>query len=57
MEQARSEMTVIAQALEKEYPIYNTGTGAFVNPIQDQMVENALAGAIGADGSGWVRCC
>jgi putative ABC transport system permease protein len=53
LEQARSEMTVIAQALEKQYPIYNTGTGAFVNPIQDQMVENArpallvLMGAVG----------
>jgi putative ABC transport system permease protein len=53
LEQARSEMTVIAQALEKEYPIYNTGTGAFVNSIQDQMVENArpalwvLMGAVG----------
>ena len=41
LEQARSELTGIAQALEKQYPIYNTGTGAFVNPIQDQMVENA----------------
>lgn len=53
LEQARSEMTVIVQALEKQYPIYNTGTGAFVNPIQDQMVENArpallvLLGAVG----------
>ena len=41
LEQARSELTGIAQALEKQYPIYNTGTGAFVNPIQDQMVDNA----------------
>jgi putative ABC transport system permease protein len=41
LEQARTEMTVIARALETQYPIYNTGTGAFVNPIQDQMVENA----------------
>lgn len=41
LEQARSELTGIAQALEKQYPIYDTGTGAFVNPIQDQMVDNA----------------
>jgi len=53
LEQARNEMTVIAQALEKQYPVYNTGTGAFVNLIQDQMVENArpallvLMGAVG----------
>src|SRR5438270_3032852 len=53
LEQARTEMTGIAQRLEKEYPIYNTGTGAFVNPIQDQMVENVrpallvLMGAVG----------
>jgi putative ABC transport system permease protein len=53
LEQARSEMTVIAKALEKQYPVYDTGTGAFVNPIQDQMVENArpallvLMGAVG----------
>jgi predicted permease len=39
--QARSELTGIAQALAKQYPIYNTGTGAFVSPIQDQIVENA----------------
>jgi predicted permease len=51
--QARSELTGIAQSLEKQYPIYNTGTGAFINPIQDQMVENArpallvLMGAVG----------
>jgi predicted permease len=53
LEQARSELTGIAQALEKQYPIYDTGTGAFINPIQDQMVENArpallvLMGAVG----------
>jgi putative ABC transport system permease protein len=53
LEQARSEMTVIAKALEKQYPVYDTGTGAFVNLIQDQMVENArpallvLLGAVG----------
>jgi putative ABC transport system permease protein len=53
LEQARSELTGIAQALEKQYPIYNAGTGAFINPIQDQMVENArpallvLMGAVG----------
>lgn len=53
LNQARSEMTLIAQRLEKQYPIYNTGTGAFVNPIQDQLVENVrpallvLMGAVG----------
>ena len=53
LEQARSEMTLIAQRLEKQYPIYNTGTGAFVNPIQEQIVENirpallVLMGAVG----------
>ncbi|HZD06964.1 MAG TPA: ABC transporter permease, partial [Candidatus Limnocylindrales bacterium] len=53
LEQARSEMTLIAQRLEKEYPKYDTGTGAFVNPIQAQIVENVrpallvLMGAVG----------
>jgi len=53
LEQARTEMTLIAQRLEKQYPIYDTGTGAFVNPIQDQIVENVrpallvLMGAVG----------
>jgi len=41
LEQARSELTGIARALEKQYPIYDTGTSAFINLIQDQMVENA----------------
>lgn len=40
LEQARSEMKLIAQRLEKQYPIYDTGTSSFVNPIQDQIVEN-----------------
>lgn len=40
LEQARSEMTLIAQRLEKQYPIYNTGTDSFVNPVQDELVEN-----------------
>jgi predicted permease len=53
LEQARTEMTLIAQRLEKEYPKYDTGTGAFVNPIQAQIVENVrpallvLMGAVG----------
>lgn len=53
LDQARTEMTLIAQRLEKQYPIYNTGTGSFVNPIQDQIVENVrpallvLMGAVG----------
>lgn len=53
LEQARTEMTLIAQRLEKEYPKYDTGTGAFVNRIQAQIVENVrpallvLMGAVG----------
>lgn len=53
LEEARTELKLIAQRLEKEYPIYNTGTGSFINPIQDQIVENVrpallvLMGAVG----------
>lgn len=53
LDQARTEMTLIAKRLEKQYPIYNTGTGSYVNPIQEQVVENVrpallvLMGAVG----------
>src|SRR5215469_4620670 len=38
--QARDEMKIITRALEKEYPLYNTGTSAGVFPLQDRLVEN-----------------
>lgn len=53
LEQARTELTLIAKRLEKQYPVYNTGTGSYVNPIQEQVVENVrpallvLMGAVG----------
>ena len=53
LDQARSEMSVIAKRLEQQYPIYNTGTGAVVNRMQDQLVANVrpallmLLGAVG----------
>src|ERR1051326_8530660 len=53
LEQARAEMTVIARRLEQQYPIYDTGTGAIVNVMQEQMVQNVrpallvLLGAVG----------
>jgi putative ABC transport system permease protein len=53
LEQARTEMSGIAQRLEQQYPIYNTGTGANVNSMQGQLVENVrpallmLLGAVG----------
>ncbi len=40
LEQARTEMTTIAKRLEQQYPIYNSGTGAIVNVMQAQLVEN-----------------
>jgi putative ABC transport system permease protein len=50
-EQARTEMAGIAKRLEEQYPIYNTGTGADVVGLQEQMVQNirpALLLLIGA---------
>lgn len=53
VEQAQSEMTVIARRLEAQYPEYNNGVGTLVIPIQDQLVENVrlalmvLMGAVG----------
>lgn len=40
LEQARAEMTTIAKRLEAQYPEANTGTGANVNLMQQQIVEN-----------------
>ena len=53
LEQARAEMTVIAKRLEQQYPVFDTGTGAIVNVMQEQMVQNVrpallvLLGAVG----------
>ena len=40
LEQARSEMILIAQRLEAQYPSFNTGTSTVVNRMQEQMTEN-----------------
>ena len=40
LEQARAEMTGIAKRLEQQYPIYDTGTGANVDRMQDSLVKN-----------------
>jgi putative ABC transport system permease protein len=53
LEQARAEMETIAKRLEKQYPEYDTNTGANVNSMQDQMVQNvrpALLMILGAVG-------
>jgi putative ABC transport system permease protein len=53
LSEARAEMTTIAKRLEAQYPIYNTGTGALVNPLQEKLVENvrpALLMILGAVG-------
>ncbi|HET9366279.1 MAG TPA: ABC transporter permease, partial [Candidatus Angelobacter sp.] len=53
LEQARSEMTVIAKQLEKQYPESNTNVSALVDPMLDQVVQNVhtalwvLIGAVG----------
>jgi putative ABC transport system permease protein len=41
LEQARSEMALIAKRLEQQYPLYDTGVGANVNLLHDQIVQNA----------------
>ncbi len=38
--QARAEMATIAERLDKQYPIYDTGMGANVNGMQDLLVQN-----------------
>jgi putative ABC transport system permease protein len=40
IERARAEMKTITRRLEKQYPLYNTGTSADVFPLQDRIVEN-----------------
>ena len=41
LEQARAELTTIAQRLEKQYPLYDTGVGANVNLMHEQLIQNA----------------
>ena len=37
LEQAQADMNVIAQRLEQQYPDSNTGMGANIVPLQDQI--------------------
>ena len=53
LEQARSEMAVIAQRLEKQYPESDTNVSSLIEPMQEQIVANvrpALLVLIGAVG-------
>lgn len=53
LEQARSELAVIAKRLEKQYPETNTNVSSLVDLMQDQIVQNvrpALLVLIGAVG-------
>jgi putative ABC transport system permease protein len=53
LEQARSEMAVIAKQLEQQYPETNTNVSALVDPMLEQVVQNVhtalwvLIGAVG----------
>lgn len=53
VEQARTELAVIAKQLEKQYPGTNSNVSSLVNSMQDQIVGNArpallvLTGAVG----------
>lgn len=53
LQQARTEMTGIAERLAKQYPEYDTNISALVDPMQDQIVQNVrpallmLLGAVG----------
>jgi putative ABC transport system permease protein len=53
LEQARSEIAVIASRLEKQYPDTNTNVSSLVDLMQDQIVQNVrpalliLTGAVG----------
>jgi putative ABC transport system permease protein len=40
IEKARAEMDTVAKQLEQAYPINNTGVGANVNRVQEQLVQN-----------------
>lgn len=43
VEQARSEIAVIAARLEKQYPETNSNVTSLVDPMQDQIVQNVRA--------------
>src|SRR5579864_4753728 len=53
LEQARSEIAVIARRLEQQYPQTNTNVSSLVDPMLDQIVQNVhtalwvLIGAVG----------
>src|SRR5205807_1528751 len=50
---ARAEMSVISARLEREYPLYDKGVSASVEPLHDYLVQNvrqALLVLIGAVG-------
>lgn len=53
IETARTEMSAIAKRLEAQYPEFNTGVGANVTGLQEQLVQNirpallVLLGAVG----------
>ena len=53
LEQARSEISVIAKRLEEQYPETNTNVSGLVDPMLDQIVQNVhtalwvLIGAVG----------
>jgi putative ABC transport system permease protein len=53
LSEARAEMTTIAKRLEEQYPAYDTGIAAQVNPMQEKLVENVrpalliILGAVG----------
>ncbi|HXW56464.1 MAG TPA: ABC transporter permease [Candidatus Cybelea sp.] len=40
IDEARAEMKTITRRLEKQYPLYNTGTSADVFPLRDRIVQN-----------------
>ena len=53
LDEARAEMTTIAKRLEQQYPEFDTNTGANVNFMQEQIVQNvrpALLMILGAVG-------
>jgi putative ABC transport system permease protein len=53
MDQANTEISVIAKRLEQQYPVYDTNVGAGVVPLHEQLVQNVrpallvLLGAVG----------
>jgi putative ABC transport system permease protein len=53
IEQANTEIGVIAKRLEQQYPVYDTNVGAGAIPLHEQMVQNVrpallvLLGAVG----------